>query len=46
MKYALATEAVHSVAMEHERDCDCTVCRAADGDIAAFRKIMEAIDSA
>lgn len=32
----LVREAVNSVAIEHPEDCDCTTCRAADGDTEAF----------
>lgn len=32
-------EAVASVSIEHASDCDCTVCRAADGDRDAMAEI-------
>lgn len=32
-------EAIHSVAIEHARRCDCTVCRAADGDRQALGEV-------
>lgn len=37
----MVKEAVHSVAMEHARDCDCLTCRAANGDDEAFGKVLQ-----
>jgi hypothetical protein len=33
-------EAIHSVALEHPDDCDCTACQAAGGDQEAFGRIL------
>lgn len=41
----LVKEAVHSVSMEHAAECDCTTCRAADGDDEAFGKILRSFDT-
>lgn len=38
-------EAVHSVAMEHARDCECLTCRAADGDDGAFGKVLREVQN-
>lgn len=34
------TEAIHSVALEHPGDCDCTTCRAAAGDDEALGELL------
>lgn len=36
-------EAIHSTAMEHARDCDCIICRAADGDPVAKAEIYRSV---
>jgi hypothetical protein len=33
-------EAINSVAIEHAEECDCVVCRAADGDVDALTEII------
>lgn len=35
----IVNEAIHSVALSHDEDCDCTTCRAADGDREAWALI-------
>jgi len=40
----MITEAVNSVAIEHPEDCDCIVCKAADGDINSLVEIMAAVE--
>ena len=34
-------EAIHSTAMEHAKDCDCTTCKAADGDQEALAEFYK-----
>lgn len=41
----LVKEAIHSVAMEHAGDCDCTICRAASGDEDAFGEVLRSVDA-
>lgn len=36
-------EAIHSVSLEHADDCDCTTCRAADGDADALDDIFRQV---
>ena len=36
MHHFILKEAINSVAIEHGDDCDCTTCRAADGDHEAL----------
>jgi hypothetical protein len=40
----MITEAVNSVAIEHVEDCDCIVCKAADGDVKSLAEIMAAVE--
>lgn len=39
LRHAVLKEAVHSTAMEHAADCECTTCRAANGDEDAWATI-------
>lgn len=41
--YFVIQEAIHSVAIEHASDCDCTTCKAADGDADALAEVFAAV---
>jgi hypothetical protein len=36
----LMREAIASVALSHDDDCDCVICRAATGEADAFAEVM------
>jgi hypothetical protein len=40
----LAAEAISSVALSHDPDCECDVCLAANGDAAATVRVLDALD--
>jgi len=40
INHFMLQEAIHSVALEHA-NCECTVCRAADGDEKALAQIYK-----
>jgi hypothetical protein len=41
----MAQEACASVALSHDEGCDCTACRAADGDREALVQVMAMIEA-
>ena len=40
----MVKEAVNSVAIEHQNDCDCLTCKAANGDSDALAEIYRQVD--
>lgn len=42
----LIQEAIHSVAIEHADDCQCDICKAANGDQDALARVWVAVADA